>query len=110
MRNAFRLLVSLLVAAPVFAQGTGRDIGTVNVVGADTIGVSVTANVPELQNLAQTALNTHGRITVKASGGSYAVNFASSGNSVAVTVSRGGSSVLSETVNGTSPRNALLKA
>lgn len=110
MRNAFRLLLALFIAAPVFAQGTGRDIGTVDVAGADTIGVSVTANVPELQNLAQVAFNTHGRLSVRASGGSYTVNFASSGNTVTVTVSRGGSAVLTQTVSGSSPRNALLKA
>lgn len=107
MRNAFRLLLALFIAGTAFAQ---TDIGIVTVNKGETISVSVTANVPDLQNLAQTAFNTHGRLSLKASGGSYSVNFASSGNSVTVTVNRGGSAVLTQTVSGNSPRQALLKA
>jgi TolB protein len=108
MRNAFRFLLALVLAAPAFAQ---TDIGVVEVKGGDTISVSVAANVPELQSLAQVAFNTHGRLRLVATGGSYAVNFQSAGgNAVTVSVERGGASVLTQTVSGTSPRHALLKA
>ena len=108
MRNAFRLLLALLLAAPAFAQ---TDIGVVDVKGGDTISVSVTAYSPEMLNLAQIALNTHGRLRLVGSGGSYGVNFLSAGaNGVKVIITRGGSDVLTQTVAGTSPRNALLKA
>jgi len=109
MRNAFRFLLALLLAASAFAQ---TDIGVVEVKsGTDTIPVSVTSGSPELQNLALTAFNTHGRYRLVGSGGSYEINFTAAGASaVTVTVSKGGSSVLTQTVNGTSLRHALLKA
>jgi TolB protein len=129
MRNAFRLLLALLITTSALAQ---TDIGVVDVKGGDTISVSVSAYSPEMLGLAQTAFNTHGRLRLVASGGSYGVNFLSAGpNGVKVIVTRGdrvsvetdasgrtikseggggGSAVLTQTVSGTSPRNALLKA
>jgi TolB protein len=108
MRNAFRLLFAFLLAAPAFAQ---TDIGVVDVKGGDTISISVTASSPDLLNLARTAFNTHGRLRLVATGGSYGVNFVSAGaNGVRVTVSRGDSQVLTQEVTGSNPRNALLKA
>jgi len=108
MRNAFRLLLALLLPATALAQ---TDIGVVDVKGGDTISVSVTAYAPEMLSLAQTAFNTHGRLRLVANGGSYGVNFLSAGpNGVKVIITRGGSDVLTQTVAGTSPRNALLKA
>src|SRR6187549_1608995 len=108
MHNAFRLILALFLTSSVLAQ---TDIGVVDVKGGDTISVSVTAYAPEMLNLAQTAFNTHGRLKLVASGGSYGVNFLSAGaNGVKVIVTRGSSDVLTQTVAGTSPRNALLKA
>src|SRR3954469_9280912 len=108
MRNAFRLLLALVLAAPAFAQ---TDIGVVDVKGGDTISVSVTSNSPELQNLALAAFNTHGRLRLVATGGSYEDALQSAGTkTVSGTVSRGGSAVLTQTVSGTNARNALLKA
>src|SRR3954469_25922414 len=108
MRNAFRFLLALVLAAPAFAQ---TDIGVVDVKGGDTISVSVTSSSPELLALAQLAFNTHGRLRLVASGGSYEVGLQPAGASaVSVTVSRSGSAVLTQTVPGTSARNALLKA
>jgi len=109
MRNAFRLILALLLTANVIAQ---TDIGVVDVKkGGDAIPVSVTAYSPEMLNLAQTALNTHGRLRLVASGGSYGINFVSAGpNGVKVILTRSGSDVLTQTVSGSSPRNALLKA
>ncbi len=111
MLNAFRFLLAVTLVAPAFAQ---RDIGEIVVQGTgDAIPITVTCNAPELQNLALTAFNTHGRLRLVASGGSYAVNFTTSGgNQVAVTVTKGsaGTPVLSQSVTGTSARNALLRA
>jgi TolB protein len=108
MRNAFRFLFVLILAVPAFAQ---LDIGTVDVkAGSDAIPVTVTANSAELQNLAATAFDAHGRFRRVASGGSFAISFAGSGNQATVTVTRNGSEVLNQTASGNSPRNALLKA
>ncbi len=111
MQNAFRLLLGLALAAPLFAQ---RDIGVVDVQNDfTTIPVTVTSSSPELQNLALTAFNFHGRYRPVASGGAYTINFSPVGASqVALTITKGsaGTPVASETVAGTSLRNALLRA
>jgi TolB protein len=111
MQNPFRLLLALAVLTPAFAQ---RDIGEI-VVQADvsTIPLSISSTVPELQNLALTAFNTHGRYRLVASGGAYAVSFASAGaNQVTVTITKGsaGTVVHTQAVTGTNLRNALLRA
>jgi TolB protein len=109
MRNAFRLLLCLACFSPAFAQ---RDIGVVDVKGdAQVMGITVTSASPELQNLAMQAFNTHGRYRLLTSGGAYAINFAPAGASaVTVTIARGGSTVHTQTVSGSSQRNALLRA
>ena len=109
MRNAFRLLLGLLFAAPVFAQ---RDIGVVDVnADVQVMGITVSSSSTELQNLAMQAFNAHGRYRLLASGGAYSLNFAPAGASaVTVTISRGGSAIHTQTVSGTNLRNALLRA
>ncbi|HVT72193.1 MAG TPA: biopolymer transporter Tol [Lacunisphaera sp.] len=111
MQNAFRLFLALTLAAPLFAT---RDIGVVDVQGDTTvIPITVTSSSPELQNLALTAFNVHGRYHLVAGGGAYAVNFTpAGGNQVSVSITKGslGTPVASETVTGTSLRNALLRA
>ena len=109
MRNAFRLLLGLLFAAPLFAQ---RDIGVVDVnAGVQVMGITVSSSSTELQNLAMQAFNAHGRYRLLASGGAYNLNFAPAGASaVTVTISRGGSAIHTQTVSGTNLRNALLRA
>lgn len=111
MQNAFRFLLGLALAAPLFAQ---RDIGTVNV-NADTLttAISISSSSPELQNLALKAFGAHGRYRTVASGGAFAITFAPAGaTQVSVTITKGsaGTPVHSETVSGTSLRNALLRA
>ncbi len=111
MQTMFRLF--LVLAAPILVQAqSGRDIGTVSVHGdATTIPITVTSSSPELQNLALTAFNAHGRYRLVASGGAYAVSFApAAGNQVTVTVTKDGASVANQTVGGTSLRNAFLRA
>ncbi len=109
MRNAFRLLLCLALVVPAFAQ---LDIGTVDVKATgDAIPVTVTAGSPDLQNLALTAFNAHGRFRPVASGGSYAINFAPLGpTQVSVAITRNGAPVFSQTATGTNQRNALLRA
>lgn len=115
MQNPFRLLLGLALLTPAFAQSdTGRYIGEVTV-QADVITIPLTLSSasPELQNLALTAFNTHGRYRLVASGGAYAVGFAPAGASqVTVTITKGsaGTPVHSQTVTGSNLRNALLRA
>lgn len=115
MQNAFRFLLGLALVLPLFAQAqTGRDIGTVNVEGDNnTIPITITSGSPELQNLALTAFNAHGRYRIVASRAAFTFNFAPAGaNQVTVTITKGsaGTPVASQTVTGTDNRNALLRA
>ena len=129
MQIAFRLLLGLALATPLLAQ---RDIGTVNVQGdTSVIPVTVSSSSAELQNLALTAFNAHGRYRLVASGGAYTFNFTPAGsNQVTVSITKGGrasvetdasgrtirsegssgSVLATETVTGSNLRNALLRA
>jgi TolB protein len=110
MQTVLRFILGLLLTGTALAQ---RDIGEVNVqADTSTIPVTVVSSSPELQSLAQTAFNAHGRYRVVA-GGAYTFNFAPAGaTQVTVTITKGsaGTPVASETVGGTSLRNALLRA
>ena len=96
---------------PALAQ---RDIGTVDVIAENkTVPIRVSANVPELNQLALQAFNAHGRYRLAASGFAYDIRFAQiTANQVRVDITRGsgGGAVHSETVTGTDQRNALLRA
>ena len=111
MQNAFRFLLGLALVTPLFAD---REIGTVNVQGdTSVVPVTVSSSSPELQNLALTAFNAHGRYKLVASGGAYTFNFTPAGSNqvtVSITKGLGVSPVATETVTGTSLRNALLRA
>jgi TolB protein len=110
MQNAFRFLLGLALAAPAFAQ---RDIGEVTVEGSQTVGVAISSPSPELQALASRAFDVHGQYRRVTSGGSYALTFTPAGAAaVTVTITKGsaGTPVLTQTVSGTSLRNALLRA
>lgn len=104
---SFFLLAGLAVSAA--AQ---RDIGVVDVQSdVSTIPVSVNGSTPEVQNLARLAFDAHGRYRRVASGGAFDLGFKDEGaNRVTVTVTKAGAAVLRETVSGTSPRHALLRA
>lgn len=115
MQLNFRFLLALALAGPAFLQAkVDKNIGDVVVQGdTRTLGVTITGSTPELQGLANRAFETHGRYTRMASGATYAINFAAAGpNQVTVTITRGrsGDAVHTETVTGTSQRNALLRA
>ena len=107
-----RILFLLSLCAASAAWGQGRKLGEFGVeVDANSLPVRVSANVPELQALAQQAFSSHGRYKVVGSGQAYDFKFTSqAGNQVRVEVTRGGSAVHAETVTGTTPRHALLKA
>lgn len=112
MRHLSRFLLLLsLVAAPAYAQ---RKIGEVRVdVDANTIPVRITANTAELQGLADTAFEAHGRYKRVASGQAYDFKFSAvTPTQVRVDITRGAAAapVSSDVANGTSVRNALLRA
>ena len=101
-----------VVTSAVRAQGA-RNIGEVRVdVNNAAIAVRVTASSPELQALAQSAFNAHGRYRLVASGHAYEFRFSSAGaNQVKVDIARAsGAEVHSQIVAGSSTRQALLKA
>ena len=105
------LTLALAVSA-VFAQRTS--IGDV-VVGIDknVVPIRVSANTPELNGLAFQAFSSHGRYKLVSSGYAYDVKFTALGGTqvrVDITKGLGATPVASETVTGTSPRNALLRA
>jgi TolB protein len=105
------LLIVALMAAPAFAQ---RKIGDVRVdVDANTIPVRVSANNAELQTLANTAFEAHGRYKRVASGQAYDIKFSAvTPTQVRVDITRGaaGTPVSTDVANGTNARNALLRA
>ena len=106
------ILILILAATSGFAQK--RKIGDVIVdVDSSTIPVRITANVPELQALADTAFHAHGRYRRVASGQAYDFKFTSvTPTQVRVDITRGaaGTPVSTDVANGTSARNALLRA
>jgi TolB protein len=114
MQKLSRLfLLFVLVAAPALAQGS-RKIGEVRVdVDANTIPVRITASSPELQRLADSAFNAHGRYKRVVSGHAYELKFTAVGaTQVRVDITRGsaGTPAVSETASGTTARQALLRA
>jgi hypothetical protein len=67
------LLLGLVVAGSLRAQ---RDIGTVEVLAENkTLPVRVSANTPELNQLALQAFGTHGRYRLVASGFAFDIKF-----------------------------------
>lgn len=112
MQNVLRLLL-LLAFGIASAAGQGR-IGEVRVdVDKNTIPVRVSANTPEMNSLALQAFGVHGRYKLVASGFMYDIRFSVvTGSQVRVDVTRGtgGAPVVSQTVSGSTPRVALLRA
>jgi len=96
-------------AAPKPAPASGEPL-VVEVAGLDQIAISV-SGAGELGELANLAFSAHGRFRRVASGGMYDLRFSNAGpNQVHVDVLKGGQAVLSQTVSGTSTRNALFRA
>ncbi len=112
MQKFLRLVFFLsFLAGPALAQ---RDIGEV-VVSAErhTIPVRVSANVPELNQLALQAFGAHGRYRLTATGYAYDIKFSqATASQVRVDITRGsaGTPVASQVATGASAREALLRA
>jgi TolB protein len=113
MKSFSRLFLAFALAAlPLLAQRSS--LGDV-VIGVDKtkLAIRVSADTAELNSLALLAFSSHGRYRLVASGQEYDVKFTSVGaTQVRVDITKGsaGSAFASETVTGTSPRNALLRA
>jgi TolB protein len=109
--TVFTALLGLAVTAPtVSAQGSARDIGVIDVAGANTIAISISGQ-GELATLARKAFGVHGRYSVRPSGGTFDLSFTSiSPTQVRVDVRKGNAAVLSQTVSGSSTANALYRA
>jgi TolB protein len=113
----FRLLSVLfglsVFTLPALAQRT-RNIGEVRVdVGSSAIAVRVSANSADLQALAQTAFNAHGRYRLVASGHAFDIKFAAvAPTQVRVDITKGAAAtpIHAETVTGATSRQALLRA
>ncbi len=112
MQKILRLLLLLAAAAaPALAQ---RNIGEVTVTAENkTIPVRVSANTPELNDLALRAFNVHGRYRLTASGYAYDIKFSAvTGTQVRVDITKGaaGAPFSSDVVTGRNERDALLRA
>jgi TolB protein len=114
MKNLLKLSLLLIAAISPGVLQAQRDIGTVEVVAENkTLPVRVSANTPELNALALQAFGTHGRYRVVASGFAFDIKFSAVTPTqvrVDIVKSPSGTAVASEVVNGSSPRNALLRA
>ncbi len=113
MQKFLRLLLLLgCLVSPLLAE---VNIGQVNVnADSKTIPVRVKGSTPELDALAHLAFKSHGRYRLPASGPyAYEMTFTAVGAQqvrVEVTKVSTHTSVVSETVSGSSARNALLRA
>jgi len=111
MQKILRFFLLLaLAAAPAFA----RDLGEV-VVTAEftTVPVRVSANTPELNDLALRAFHVHGRYRLTASGYAYDIKFSQvTGTQVRVDITKGsaGTAFSSDVANGRDASDALLRA
>jgi TolB protein len=99
--------------AGVAAAQPVRKIGEVVVTGDQAIGVKITANARDLQDVVDRAFESHGRYKRVAGGQIFEMNFtAVSANQVKVDVTRGAArtNVMSQTFAGTTARQAALRA
>src|SRR5580692_5497680 len=110
IRLCLVLILGCLGVTAAFAQ---RDIGSIDVT-ADfkTTPIRVSADTPELNNLALLAFGAHGAYRLVAGGYDYDVRFSLLAPAqVRVDIARAnGQIVASETATGTSTHNALLRA
>ena len=112
MQKLLRLFLLLAVAAaPALAQ---RNIGEVTVTAENkTIPVRVSANTPELNDLAVRAFNVHGRYRLTASGFAYDIRFSLvTPTQVRVDITKGsaGTPFSSDVATGRNGMDALLRA
>ena len=113
LRSLSFLLLPVVGAVSVFADRAAHT-GDVNIVAdRNMTSVMVNASTPELASLARLAFSAHGAYRLVSGDAAYALNFTLvAPTQVRVEVTRGAAAapVFSETVGGTSDRNALLRA
>jgi TolB protein len=116
MRNLSLAFLGLVFAAAAVAAQPARNLGIVDVaVDANVVPVRVSAASADAQALAQTAFASHGRYKLVGSGHAFDIRFTPvTATQVRVDITRttGGATtpVAAETVSGTTPRQALLRA
>ena len=114
MRIRFLLLRLLLLSGAVSVLAADTHTGVVSIAADRNVAsVKVTASTPELDSLARRAFSAHGAYRLVTADAAYNLNFTLvAASQVRVDVTRGsaGLAVFSETVGGTSSRNALLRA
>ncbi|MBS0662389.1 MAG: PD40 domain-containing protein [Verrucomicrobia bacterium] len=114
MKNFLRLVLLLATAGLPVLAAAPRNIGDITVVAENkTIPIRVSANTPELNDLALRAFGVHGRYRLTASGFAYDIRFSQVGsNQVRVDITKGqsGTPFGSETVSGRDAADALLRA
>ena len=109
-RTLFSLVIAGALAVSAVAQTQLQDV----IIKSDfkSTAIKITGS-PELAGLATTAFKTHGAFRVVASDAAYTLNFTAAGaNQVRLDIMRGApaTSVFNQVVNGSSNRNALLRA
>lgn len=111
MQKILRLFLLLAIAAaPAIARNLGEVVVTVE---NNTIPIRVSANTPELNDLALRAFNVHGRYRLTASNYGYDIKFSLvTGTQVRVDITKGtrGAPFSSDVVSGRDASDALLRA
>ncbi len=114
MQKLLQLFLALLMSAAVntvLAEKPVYNAGILDVTGSSGLAIQVSGATAELEALANTAFNAHGFYRRVASGGVFAIRFASAGaNQVNVQVSKGTAVVLNQTATGNNTRNAFFRA
>ena len=111
MQKILRLFLLLaLAAAPAFARDLGEVVVTADI---STVPVRISANTPELNDLALRAFHVHGRYRLTASGYAYDIKFSLvTGTQVRVDITKGtnGEPFSSDVATGRDASDALLRA
>lgn len=106
------LLSTTILTLGLHAQERGRDIGPIDIATQGTTKSIRVSGSPELvDQLVNLAFEAHGGYRRMATGASLEARFTALGTDrVQVDLARGGTRILSETLTGTSMRNATLRA
>ena len=114
MQKILRVSLLFLAAAASVVAVHSRDLGYIDVTAENkTIPVRVSANTPELNDLALRAFGVHGRYRLTASGYAYDIKFSAvTGTQVRVDITKGaaGAPFSSDVVTGRNESDALLRA
>jgi TolB protein len=114
MQKILRFSLLFLAAAASALAARSRDLGYIDVTAENkTIPVRVSANTPELNDLALRAFGVHGRYRLTPSGYAYDIKFSAvTGTQVRVDITKGavGAPFSSDVVTGRNESDALLRA